>query len=210
MLLSLVTVISVFQLAIATNLNPPILYSRHAAQEGSLEKRETCEDGSRCLLGSCCGDGCALNCCALDNGGCKPFPSFPPPSSPLLSRLMSDGHLQWAAESPNGASSAGMCLSGVVGISWGRVVSFLLFKLVLTAQGLHGRGDACHGPHALLDCDARGADGCEDYAYEYEDDYDDDGADVYCDFGDEKRDCDCDCHCHCHCNRVKKHDHEGD
>ncbi|KAK9648138.1 hypothetical protein V6Z96_006196 [Aspergillus fumigatus] len=76
--------------------------------------------------------------------------------------------------------------------------------------GLHGRGDACHGPHALLDCDARGADGCEDYAYEYEDDYDDDGADVYCDFGDEKRDCDCDCHCHCHCNRVKKHDHEGD
>lgn len=69
MLLSLVTVISVFQLAIATNLNPPILYSRHAAQEGSLEKRETCEDGSRCLLGSCCGDGCALNCCALDNGG---------------------------------------------------------------------------------------------------------------------------------------------
>lgn len=28
MLLSLVTVISVFQLAIATNLNPPILYSR--------------------------------------------------------------------------------------------------------------------------------------------------------------------------------------
>lgn len=58
MLLSLVTVISVFQLAIATNLNPPILYSRHAAQEGSLEKRETCEDGSRCLLGSCCGDGC--------------------------------------------------------------------------------------------------------------------------------------------------------
>ncbi|KAH2341179.1 hypothetical protein KXW87_007241, partial [Aspergillus fumigatus] len=116
----------------------------------------------------------------------------------------------WAAESPNGASSAGMCLSGVVGISWGRVVSFLLFKLVLTAQGLHGRGDACHGPHALLDCDARGADGCEDYAYEYEDDYDDDGADVYCDFGDEKRDCDCDCHCHCHCNRVKKHDHEGD
>lgn len=102
-----------------------------------------------------------------------------------------------------------MCLSGVVGISWGRVVSFLLFKLVLTAQGLHGRGDACHGPHALLDCDARGADGCEDYAYEYEDDYDD-GADVYCDFGDEKRDCDCDCHCHCHCNRVKKHDHEGE
>ncbi|KAH1488244.1 hypothetical protein KXW18_002370 [Aspergillus fumigatus] len=69
MLLSLVTVISVFQLAIATNLNPPILYSRHAAQEGSLQKRETCEDGSRCLLGSCCGDGCALNCCALDNGG---------------------------------------------------------------------------------------------------------------------------------------------
>ncbi|EAW20562.1 putative GPI anchored protein [Aspergillus fischeri NRRL 181] len=69
MLLSLVTVISVFQLAIATNLNPPILYSRHAAQEGSLEKRETCEDGAQCLLGSCCGDGCALNCCALDNGG---------------------------------------------------------------------------------------------------------------------------------------------
>lgn len=83
MLLSLVTVISVFQLAIATNLNPPILYSRHAAQEGSLQKRETCEDGSRCLLGSCCGDGCALNCCALDNGGCKPFPSFHPPP-PLL------------------------------------------------------------------------------------------------------------------------------
>ncbi|GAQ07638.1 hypothetical protein ALT_4959 [Aspergillus lentulus] len=69
MLLSLVTVTAILQLAIATNVSPPILYARHAAQDGSLEKRATCADGGQCLLGSCCGDGCALNCCALDNGG---------------------------------------------------------------------------------------------------------------------------------------------
>ncbi|GFF33979.1 hypothetical protein IFM61606_00481 [Aspergillus udagawae] len=69
MLLPLVTIISVFQLAVATNLSPPILYARHALQDGSLEKRASCGDGTRCLLGSCCGDGCAMNCCALDNGG---------------------------------------------------------------------------------------------------------------------------------------------
>jgi hypothetical protein len=77
MLLSLVTVTAILQLATATNVSPPILYSRHALQDGSLEKRETCSDGSQCLLGSCCGDACALNCCALDNGGCKPSLSFP-------------------------------------------------------------------------------------------------------------------------------------
>ncbi|GIK07787.1 hypothetical protein Aspvir_003456 [Aspergillus viridinutans] len=69
MLLSLVTIISVFQLAVATTVSPPILYDRHASQEGSLEKRANCGDGSQCLLGTCCGDGCALNCCAYDNGG---------------------------------------------------------------------------------------------------------------------------------------------
>ncbi|PKX93379.1 putative GPI anchored protein [Aspergillus novofumigatus IBT 16806] len=69
MLPSLVTVIAILQLATATNVSPPILYSRHALPDGSLEKRETCADGAQCLLGSCCGDGCALNCCALDNGG---------------------------------------------------------------------------------------------------------------------------------------------
>ncbi|PYI11895.1 hypothetical protein BO78DRAFT_61772 [Aspergillus sclerotiicarbonarius CBS 121057] len=38
-------------------------------QAGVLEKRDTCSDGSRCIVGNCCGDGCAYNCCALDNGG---------------------------------------------------------------------------------------------------------------------------------------------
>jgi hypothetical protein len=74
MLLPLVTIISVFQLAVATNLSPPILYARHTLQDGSLEKRASCGDGTRCLLGSCCGDGCAMNCCALDNGGRKQSP----------------------------------------------------------------------------------------------------------------------------------------
>ncbi|RHZ50888.1 hypothetical protein CDV55_100596 [Aspergillus turcosus] len=75
MLLSLVTITitATLQLAIATNVSPPILYSRHGSQHGSLspslEKRADCGDGTRCLLGSCCGDGCAMNCCALDNGG---------------------------------------------------------------------------------------------------------------------------------------------
>ncbi|RHZ48383.1 putative GPI anchored protein [Aspergillus thermomutatus] len=64
MLLSLVTVTAILQLAVATNLSPPILYSRHGSQHGSLEKR-------------------------------------------------------WAAGSQNVASSRGMCLSGVVGISSG-------------------------------------------------------------------------------------------
>ncbi|GIJ88285.1 hypothetical protein Asppvi_007205 [Aspergillus pseudoviridinutans] len=71
MLLSLVavTVTAILQLAVATNVSPPILYARHALQDESLEKRASCAGGGQCLLGTCCGDGCALNCCAYDNGG---------------------------------------------------------------------------------------------------------------------------------------------
>jgi hypothetical protein len=80
MLLSLITTIAILQLALATDVSPPILYSRHGSQHGSLEsleKRAECGDGTRCLLGSCCGDGCAMNCCALDNGG-RMLPPPPP------------------------------------------------------------------------------------------------------------------------------------
>ncbi|KAF7171086.1 hypothetical protein CNMCM5623_003542 [Aspergillus felis] len=71
MLLSLVavTVTAILQLAVATNVSPPIIYARHALQDGSLEKRASCAGGGQCFLGTCCGDGCALNCCAYDNGG---------------------------------------------------------------------------------------------------------------------------------------------
>ncbi|KAL2859384.1 hypothetical protein BJX68DRAFT_226181 [Aspergillus pseudodeflectus] len=35
-----------------------------------LEKRDTCEGGGSCIVGQCCGDGCAMNCCGVDmNGG---------------------------------------------------------------------------------------------------------------------------------------------
>lgn len=80
-LLSLITITAILQLAIATSVSPPTLYSRHGSQHGSLspslKKRADCGDGTRCLLGSCCGDGCAMNCCALDNGGCMPFLPWP-------------------------------------------------------------------------------------------------------------------------------------
>ncbi|KAF7121828.1 hypothetical protein CNMCM5793_009381 [Aspergillus hiratsukae] len=75
MLLSLITITAILQATVATNVSPPILYSRHGSQSQhgslspSLEKRGDCGDGTRCLLGTCCGDGCAMNCCALDNGG---------------------------------------------------------------------------------------------------------------------------------------------
>ncbi|KAF9886346.1 hypothetical protein FE257_011491 [Aspergillus nanangensis] len=37
--------------------------------EGVLEKRASCPGGGRCLIGECCGDGCASNCCGHDAGG---------------------------------------------------------------------------------------------------------------------------------------------
>ncbi|THC96583.1 hypothetical protein EYZ11_003923 [Aspergillus tanneri] len=40
-------------------------------EEASLVKRNnpTCPDGGTCLLGNCCGSGCAANCCGHDDGG---------------------------------------------------------------------------------------------------------------------------------------------
>jgi hypothetical protein len=62
-------------------LRVPIIPSRKdftPIEEASLEKRETCADGSRCLFGVCCGDGCAPKCCAHDAGGgeLSIFPTF--------------------------------------------------------------------------------------------------------------------------------------
>ncbi|EAW13454.1 putative GPI anchored protein [Aspergillus clavatus NRRL 1] len=52
----------------ATELSPPTLYDRYN-NTSNLAKRASCGDGMSCLIGVCCGDGCAMNCCAMDNGG---------------------------------------------------------------------------------------------------------------------------------------------
>ncbi|KAI9925269.1 hypothetical protein ASPWEDRAFT_72689 [Aspergillus wentii DTO 134E9] len=58
----------------ASTYNSPVLHSRHELQgrspvDSPLGKRAKCSDGSQCLIGQCCGGGCAPNCCAHDNGG---------------------------------------------------------------------------------------------------------------------------------------------
>ncbi|CBF87277.1 hypothetical protein AN9263.2 [Aspergillus nidulans FGSC A4] len=41
-----------------------------AGARALLEKRDTCESGSQCIIGSCCGyDSCAYNCCGIGMDG---------------------------------------------------------------------------------------------------------------------------------------------
>ncbi|KAH8433732.1 putative GPI anchored protein [Aspergillus melleus] len=49
----------------------PILLKQEfsTVEYGALEKRDTCPGGGRCIIGTCCGDGCAQNCCGHDEGG---------------------------------------------------------------------------------------------------------------------------------------------
>ncbi|PLB44813.1 hypothetical protein P170DRAFT_501700 [Aspergillus steynii IBT 23096] len=49
----------------------PILLKQEfsTVEYGALEKRDTCPGGGRCIIGRCCGDGCAQNCCGHDEGG---------------------------------------------------------------------------------------------------------------------------------------------
>ncbi|RAK96060.1 putative GPI anchored protein [Aspergillus ibericus CBS 121593] len=58
------------QFTATANKVPTLIQRNYSPLEaGILDKRDTCSDGSRCIVGNCCGDGCAYNCCALDNGG---------------------------------------------------------------------------------------------------------------------------------------------
>ncbi|KAL5366603.1 hypothetical protein BJX96DRAFT_161225 [Aspergillus floccosus] len=63
---------SLYQQATAQEAMRPaslVSQNRSPLEAAALEKRDTCADGATCFIGSCCGDGCAANCCGHDQGG---------------------------------------------------------------------------------------------------------------------------------------------
>lgn len=54
----------------------PILLKQEfsTVEYGAFEKRDTCPGGGRCIIGRCCGEGCAANCCGHDEGGGMDIP----------------------------------------------------------------------------------------------------------------------------------------
>ncbi|RAH77184.1 hypothetical protein BO86DRAFT_392901 [Aspergillus japonicus CBS 114.51] len=71
-LVALATLGFLHQCMATANLSPAVLKRNTSPPEASsLAKREVCSDGTQCIVGSCCGEGCSWNCCGLDQGGCK-------------------------------------------------------------------------------------------------------------------------------------------
>ncbi|KAL4747890.1 hypothetical protein BDW72DRAFT_181632 [Aspergillus terricola var. indicus] len=71
-----ITVLSLLpfaQYGMANMRSGPSLMDSAASPAGAralLEKRDTCEGGGRCIIGSCCGyDSCAYNCCGIAMDG---------------------------------------------------------------------------------------------------------------------------------------------